>query len=57
VPDYRYRLPSTYGRNVFRLLPFGPNIIARAARAGVDTTSTPAIRAWRAAGEPEEWNP
>jgi hypothetical protein len=50
-----FRLPSTFGRNVFKLLPPGQNIIARAHRAGVDTTSLPAIRAWREAGEPKEW--
>lgn len=38
--------------NPFRKLPPGPNIIARARAAGVDTTSRPAIDAWRKAGEP-----
>lgn len=37
-------------RNHFRLLPPGPHIIARAARAGVDTASRPAIEHWLRTG-------
>lgn len=37
-------------RNPFRLLPPGQGIIARAAKAGVDTRLRPAIEYWRATG-------
>jgi len=37
-------------RNVFRLLPPGPHIIAKAMAAGVDTSSRPAIEHWRQTG-------
>jgi DNA-binding helix-hairpin-helix protein with protein kinase domain len=55
------RRPSFYAdraRNPFRLLPPSQALIARAHRAGVDTTSRPAIAAWQAGGEPEDvrWN-
>ena len=42
------------GFNPFRLLPPGQAVIARARKAGVDTTSRPAIAEWRADGEPED---
>lgn len=45
--------PTSRPRNPFSLLPPGPHIIERAMRAGVDTTSRAAIRAWREAGEPD----
>lgn len=51
----RYRYPTARPANMFRLLPPGQSTIARANRAGVNTTSRPAIAAWRAAGEPKEW--
>jgi hypothetical protein len=37
-------------RNPFRILPPGQHIIARAAKAGVDTRLRPAIEYWRATG-------
>lgn len=41
---------SRPARNVFAELPPGPHIIARAARAGVDTKSRPAIEHWLRTG-------
>jgi hypothetical protein len=48
---FRQREPA---RNPFRLLPPSQTIIARASRAGIDTTSRTAIAEWRADGEPED---
>ncbi len=45
--------PTSRPRNWIALLRPGQNIIKRAARAGVDTSSREAIDAWRAAGEPD----
>jgi hypothetical protein len=46
----RGRYFADRARNPFRLLPPGPAIIARAARAGVDTASRPAIEHWLRTG-------
>ncbi len=37
--------------NRFRLLPPGQTLIAKAAKAGVDTRSKPAIEHWKRTGE------
>ncbi len=37
--------------NPFRILPPAQHIIAKAAKAGVDTTSRPAIEEWRRTGK------
>lgn len=47
--DRRWSPPMA--RNPFRLLGPGQHIIAKAHKAGVDTTSRPAIEHWRRTGE------
>lgn len=41
--------------NMFRLLGPPQHVIAKAAKAGVNTRSRPEIDAWRRAGRPATW--
>jgi len=50
APAMKRRWSPPVARNVFRLLPPGPHIIAKAMAAGVDTSSRPAIEHWRQTG-------
>jgi len=49
------RWPTERPRNPFRLLRPAQHHLARARRAGVDTSSLERYDAWRAAGRPKEW--
>jgi hypothetical protein len=40
-------------RNPFRLLPPSQAVLARARRAGIDSSNRQAVAEWRADGEPE----